>query len=65
MRTASGGLSTSSTYFFGVGAAFAVDRGVVCRFGRDDEAPPDARSDLVVLLAMGSRLRPSADIGPQ
>lgn len=64
MRTATGGLSASSTYFFGAGAAFALERGAACRFGRDEGAP-DARSDFVVLLAMPSTVRPSTDIRPQ
>ena len=65
MRTPSGGRSASSMYFFGAGAAFALDRAVVCRFGRDELALSDARSDLVVLLAMSSTVRPTADNGPQ
>ncbi|BDZ38559.1 hypothetical protein GCM10025863_11730 [Microbacterium suwonense] len=54
MRAASGGLSASSTYFFGAGAAFAPDREEVCRFDRD-AGVAEARSDFVVLLAMPPR----------
>lgn len=68
MRYPTDGLSSSSAYFFGAGAAFgdfaADDREEDCREALLD-APADARSDFVVLLAMISTVFPGTDKTPQ